>query len=281
MTTPDGQAQRLRDLLPTLAAEAFAAEVEEARTAGELGYYARILTQATMPHSRPDTSTLMRQNGALTLRMAALGPGLPYGSIPRLLLAWVTTEAVRTKDRELVLGDHLAGFMRQLDLVPTGGRWGTIPRLRSQMTRLFSTAVGVTYSGPHEEAGMGWMVADRYRLWWDPKAPNQAALWQSTVTLGEPFYKAVVERPVPVDMRALRALRRSPLALDIYTWLTYRMSYLRRPVIGAQVRMHTVLVDPRLGHLVESQPWSPGQKHESAVVACYRGTQRCGPEPAQ
>jgi hypothetical protein len=30
-------------------------------------------------------------------------------------------------------------------------------------------------------------------------------------------------------MRALRALRRSPLALDLYVWLTYRMSYLRQP----------------------------------------------------
>ena len=30
-------------------------------------------------------------------------------------------------------------------------------------------------------------------------------------------------------MRALKALKRSPLALDIYCWLTYRMSYLHKP----------------------------------------------------
>jgi Plasmid encoded RepA protein len=35
--------------------------------------------------------------------------------------------------------------------------------------------------------------------------------------------------PVPLDLGALRALRGSALRLDIYTWLTYRMSYLRRP----------------------------------------------------
>ena len=39
----------------------------------------------------------------------------------------------------------------------------------------------------------------------------------------------IAERPVPVDMRALRLLRRSPMALDYYTWLTYRYSYLRKP----------------------------------------------------
>jgi hypothetical protein len=30
-------------------------------------------------------------------------------------------------------------------------------------------------------------------------------------------------------MRALSALKKSPLALDIYLWLTYRMFYLRKP----------------------------------------------------
>jgi len=32
-------------------------------------------------------------------------------------------------------------------------------------------------------------------------------------------------------MRALKALRRSPLALDLYCWLTYRMSYLRKDTV--------------------------------------------------
>lgn len=36
---------------------------------------------------------------------------------------------------------------------------------------------------------------------------------------------------MPVDLRALRALRGSPLALDIYAWLTHRLSYLKRPTM--------------------------------------------------
>src|SRR5205085_2248759 len=45
------------------------------------------------------------------------------------------------------------------------------------------------------------------------------------------FFDEVVSHPVPVDLRALRALKRSPLALDIYCWLGYRMSYLRCPTV--------------------------------------------------
>lgn len=37
-----------------------------------------------------------------------------------------------------------------------------------------------------------------------------------------------MRRPVPVDIRALVALKRSSLALDLYSWLTYRMSYMRK-----------------------------------------------------
>ena len=58
--------------------------------------------------------------------------------------------------------------------------------------------------------------------------PEQAISWRSTVTLSQGFFEAVCERPVPIDLRVLKALR-SPMAIDLYCWLTYRNSYLRKP----------------------------------------------------
>jgi hypothetical protein len=72
-------------------------------------------------------------------------------------------------------------------------------------------------------------VVDSADLWWDPKDPAQGSLWESTVTLSDPFFREIIERPVPVDMRALQSLKKSPMALDVYVWLTYRMSYLSKP----------------------------------------------------
>jgi len=34
-----------------------------------------------------------------------------------------------------------------------------------------------------------------------------------------------------MDLRAIRQLQRSPLAIDLYVWLTYRMSYLKKPTL--------------------------------------------------
>jgi hypothetical protein len=45
----------------------------------------------------------------------------------------------------------------------------------------------------------------------------------------EHCYEAIVNKPVPIDMRILKDIKKSPLAIDIYTWLTYRMSYLEKP----------------------------------------------------
>lgn len=212
--------------------ESLAIEAEAAKDANALGYMARALTQATMPHRKTASNEFSRRNGAFELSiMAPSRIGLPYGSLPRLLTSWVTTEAIRTGERELALGDSLADFMRDLEIVPTGGRWGSITRLRDQMQRLFSAAVSATYSDDERLTGVNFTLVERYNLWWQPKQPEQLALWESTLTLSQPFFDEIAASPVPVDMRALKALRKSPMALDIYAWLTYRMSYLRKRTV--------------------------------------------------
>ncbi len=212
-----------------LITEALAIEEESAKKAGALGFMARAMVQTTLPHKAVEGNEFTRSNGHFSLTMLAPSAiGLPYGNIPRLLLSWLTTEAVRKKERLIPLGDNLSGFMRELDLVPTGGRWGTIRRLREQTERLFSSSVSCRYQAEGGRAGGGFMMADKYALWWNPKTPNQGSLFTSHVHLSETFFNEIIDRPVPVDMRALKALKRSPLALDIYCWLTYRMSYLDR-----------------------------------------------------
>lgn len=222
--------RRRMETLETLITSALAMEAESAQDAGALGFMARAMVQATLPHRKTAGNEFERRNGRFTLSLLAPSAiGLPYGTVPRLLLAWLTTEAVRTRSRELELGDTLSGFMQELGLAPTGGRWGSITRLKEQARRLFSSTVSVSYDDRDRHASLGYRLADRALLWWDAKAPDQAALWRSTVVLTEAFYQEVIDHPVPVDMRAIKVLKRSALALDIYCWLTYRSSYVSKP----------------------------------------------------
>jgi len=229
-----------QDNINKLVTEALAIEAEEAREAGALGFMARALTQATMPHRNVEGTEFTRTNGTFTLSMLSPSQvGLPYGTIPRLLVAWLTTEAVRTKESTLILGPSLSSFMSELDLVPTGGRWGSITRLREQSKRLFSCSVSCTFEDDDRFANAGYRIARKADLWWNPKSPEQATLWRSTVELSQDFFDEVTTNPVPIDLRALKALKRSPLTLDIYVWLTYRMSYLRRDTVIPWVALET------------------------------------------
>jgi hypothetical protein len=220
-----------------LLSEAWAIEQEEAANAGMLGYMARVFVQATLPHSAKAGCEYKRSNGAMSVSL--LSPsniGLPYGSYPRLLLCWLTTEAVKTKSRKLTLGHSLCEFMSTLGLMSTGGRWGTVSRFKDQMVRLFSSSMHVILqeewpTGFDVQAMRNFMVADEATLYWSNKNPIQPALWNSEVILGEVFYKHAVHRPVPLDMRAIKALRKSPLALDLYAWATHRVSYLKKPTL--------------------------------------------------
>ena len=145
---------------------------------------------------------------------------LPYGNLPRLLLAWTCTEAVRTQSRELVLGNSVSEFMRTLGIYSTSGEKYT--RLRNQMDRLFNAHVQLVYEDEHGKATVNSLVADRTELWWNPKRPDESVLWESTIELGEKFFQEIIAHPVPLDMNILKALKRSSLGLDLYLWLTYR-----------------------------------------------------------
>ena len=197
-----------------------------------LGYTARILTIATLPHRAQPGDVYERTNGGYRLIVQALpGAGLPFGSYPRLLLAWLSTEIVRTRRRELELGRSMAQFLDRLGLPRSGGRGhasgspekgtrsaGTIWRLRRQIVSLFGARFVLHKISNLAEGIEILPVGDSVQLWRDD-GPGR---FPSVLRVSEPFFEHVCRAPVPVDLRALRAIKRSPLALDLYTWLTHR-----------------------------------------------------------
>jgi hypothetical protein len=207
-------------------------------SADEMAFLAREFVLCTLPHRNPgDVPAWSRKNGNLTL---TIRPGwnektqevfgYPYGSIPRLLLAWITTEAIRTKSRRLELGDSLGAFMMALGLNPYTGRGprGDATRLRDQMERLFGALISFDYRTPasnetgKRRGGHAWLrmqVAPRGRFWWNEEDRDEVLLWGSWIELGEAFFEATTSEPVPLDVRILRHIKQSPMAIDLYAVL--------------------------------------------------------------
>ena len=204
--------------------------VRASETDPETGFMARWLMLCSLPRSNPgQRKEYVRRNGPYTLVMTAGHPHkLPFGNIPRLLAAWVCTEAVRTQSRELVLGHSLSGFMRKLDIYSTSG--ATYTRLKNQMQRFFNAQLRVVYEAEGHEASVNSPIASQTDLWWNARHPDAPVLWASKIELGEKFFEEIMRHPVPLDMNTLKALKRSPLGLDLYVWLVYRTFKLDAPL---------------------------------------------------
>ncbi|MGB5296067.1 MAG: replication protein RepA [Thermoanaerobaculia bacterium] len=200
-----------------------------------LAFMPRLFVLTTLPHRRPHGNRFERVNGWQSMRMVALRRvGLPYGVYPRLVLMFITTEAVRKKSREIYLGATPNDLVRKLGLSTVSGPRGTAQRLEAQLRKLISTTWSWRSVGPASH----FAVSRRTTPTAAPSLRTLAvslglprASWLSCLILHESFFSQITRSAVPVDLRAIAQLKGSPLALDLYTWLTYRMSYLRKPTL--------------------------------------------------
>lgn len=209
-----------------LIAESIALGQEESGKNGAVSYMARALVQACMPHKKSEELFFKRQNGNYSLVITSHPEiGLPYGSIPRLIMIWITSEVVKKKSREIILGKSLNSFMSAIGIPRTGSY---IERFKSQAKKLFSCSISCTY-----DDGDTWQIENvstvkRASLTWSPQEPGESRLNKSILLLDKDFFEEILNKPVPIDLDVIKKIKNSSLALDIYCWLTYRMSYLRK-----------------------------------------------------
>ena len=146
------------------------------------GFMARLMALCSLPRTNPGNRIrYKRVNGPYTLYMTAGGGNkLPYGNLPRLMLAWISTEAVKTQSRVLVLGNSNSGFMRELGIYnSSGGDADPLPeaallhggqefelgldggdrRLLLQQHGDFDHPLPVTLDGAHVALGQGYLHA--------------------------------------------------------------------------------------------------------------------------
>ena len=160
-----GPVKELREASPQARHHFTQNQLVSAREAdADLGFMARLMALCSLPRTNPGNRLrYVRRNGPYKLGMTAgIDTKLPYGNIPRLLLAWVSTEAVRTQSRNIVLGSSLAEFMGKLGLHTSGGSSrGDRMRLRNQMNRLFHCQVELIHEDESGKQSVGSRIADR------------------------------------------------------------------------------------------------------------------------
>ena len=203
LSSSGGAVKKLRDAAPQALHHFTQADqvdqlVKASDADPDLGFMVRLMALCSLPRTNPgNRKEYVRRNGPYKLGMTAgLDNKLPYGNIPRLLLAWVCTEAVRTQSRELALGRSLYEFMRKLGMEDRSGSIrGERTRLRNQMRRLFRCTVSLIYEDERGDANMSSLIARRTEFWWNERKPGERTLWDSKIELGEDFFNEIIRPP--------------------------------------------------------------------------------------
>lgn len=194
-----------------------------------LGVIATAMIYASLPHSTIDGPIFKRRNGDLSITILNDPDiGLPFGKLPRIITAFLCTEAKRTREPVLNLGKTKNEFAKKLGLNTGGGERGDLTRLNEQARRLFTSKITLTGSPDSHFHWRNVNLTDSGMLLWDPVNKDERPEWESRLTLSHTFFEECVAHSVPIDLRVLQKLR-SPLAIDIYIWLTYRYNAIRSP----------------------------------------------------
>lgn len=194
----------------------------------DMAFTHAVLCQVGLPRKEFKGREFMRQSGATWINVQAglldegAGPveqPIPYGPLPRLALAWISSQAVREKNREIFIGDSASEFLKMLGKPTTGGPRGSYTSLRKQMHALAACRLqmgfkGRTYNG---------QPVEQFDAWVTNKDTGQHSLWPGVMKLSEGYFGSLLDSAVPLDNRALLALSDSALALDVYAWLAHRL----------------------------------------------------------
>ncbi len=203
----------------------------------EVQFQHSILCQVGLPRRMTAERRFERQSGRVSVLVEAgslfdgrqfLERPMPYGTIPRLVLVYLSTEAVRTRQRVIEVEDSLRQFLLKLGLRTNGGARGGYGVFRAQLEALAASRITLGMYRDGRAVTIDAKPIERFEAW--PLVQGGARiLWPGVLELSERFYSTLVEHAVPLDPRSLAALRHSSLALDIYAWLTQRLCRIKSP----------------------------------------------------
>ncbi len=227
------------------AIDAAAAILAEEET--RLGITHAGFAMTSLPHKRI-AEPLWKREGRQTTLLVESGRdrdgnpiGVPYGSIARLILLYLQTEAIRIGSPEVELGRSMNFWMGRMGL-RAGGK--TYQLVAEQARRI--SACRLTFFTEHrngtESRHNGAFVQDAISLTGlnlsGTQDGRQSALWQDRVRLDEGFWRSLRAHPVPVREEAIRAIGTRSLAIDVYIWLAYRLHALTKPTLVGWVAIH-------------------------------------------
>src|SRR5215472_130361 len=195
----------------------------------------------SLPHKRIE-EPLWRRQGHRTTLLVESGRtgkggwiGVPYGSMARLILLYLQTEAVRSNNPEVELGRSMHAWLARMG-IPAGGK--NYKLVSEQARRISACRLTFLTEVPGAELRQNGAFVQNAITLSAVADERQRALWQDRVRLDDGFWRSLKEHPVPVREEAVRAIGTRSLALDVYIWLAYRLHSLTKATPVTWTALH-------------------------------------------
>lgn len=195
-----------------------------------IGYSLSIIVQTGFPYKRiKGQQHFEKKNGDLTVTLSAPNAiGIPSGMYPRIAFVHICSRIVKKNEEIINFGPSLKSFViDELGRPWTTGKRGTAAKWRDTMTSLFATSFTSFFKVKDESKKIEGLtlenvhIAKKATLWWDSEYDK---LQGAEVEIDPSFSDFLKKHAIPLDFKALNSLceLQSPLAFDLYCWLTYR-----------------------------------------------------------
>lgn len=188
-------------------------------------------SMTALPHKEIAEPVWTRRGGPIKLRIDSgtdedgLPVGIPFGSIARMILLYLQTEAVKTRSREVELGRSMNQWLSSMNIDGGGRQY----RLVREQSRRLSLCRLTFYRTTDETTRITNSSFVRDAIF-PSRGSDQTTLWREVVRLDEGFYESLIAHPMPVLESAIKQIGSRSMAIDVYIWLAYRLHHLEKPM---------------------------------------------------
>jgi hypothetical protein len=140
-----------------------------------------------------------------------------------LILLYLQSEALRTESPEVQLGKSLRDWLDKI-----GVAWGgeSVKAIREQADRISRCRLTFHVSMGGKVGLLNQNIVDSAMF---EQSDDGRGLFSEKARLSDGFFQQLRKHPVPLDEAAIRAIANNSQALDIYSWLAYRLHALSGP----------------------------------------------------
>jgi len=203
----------------------------------ELFFLSRPFASLSLPHRREWDTTVSKKNGdkvEVLVHNVTNGRdtliiegspsfGMPYGSYPRLFHYFICSEIKRTKKAEICLNSSMTEFMKELGL---SGKGDQRKRFLDQIIRFLNASYRLEKTNP--ETGKTTVILpdkpvqmyDIDTVWKGKKSSSTPEV--ARIVFKDWFVQEILDSSIPFHKEAIISLKGSTLAMDLYTWITWR-----------------------------------------------------------